>query len=72
MENKMLQPSDILSVIGDAITFVGHASSTASLTRREFLKPDIATAYQSVCSKSNPVTTYLFGDELPKNIKDIE
>lgn len=35
------------------------------------MKPDIAVAYQSVCSKSNPVTTFLFGDELPKHIKDI-
>ena len=42
-----------------------------SLKRREFLKPDIARAYQSVCSKSNPVTTCLFGDELPKHIKEI-
>ena len=70
-ERKMLQPSEIQPVIGDAITFLGHASFLASLKRREFLKPDIAVAYQSVCSKSNPVTTFLFGDELPKHIKDI-
>ena len=71
-ERKMLQPSEILPVIGDAITFLGHASFLASLKRRDFLKPDIAVAYHSVCSKSNPVTTFLFGDELPKHIKDIE
>ena len=70
-QRKMLQPSEILPVIGDAITFLGHASFLASLKRREFLKPDIAVAYQFVCSKSNPVTTVLFGDELPKHIKDI-
>ena len=35
------------------------------------MKPDIAVAYQFVCSKSNLVTTVLFGDELPKHIKDI-
>ena len=68
-ERKMLQPSEILPVIGDAITFLGHVSFLASLKRREFLKPDIAVAYQFVCSKSNPVTTFLFGDELPKHIK---
>ena len=48
-----------------------HASFFTSLKRREFLKSDIAMAYQSVCSKSNPVTTYLFGDELPKHVNDI-
>ena len=35
------------------------------------LKPDISSTYQSVCSKSNPVTTFLFGDKLPKHIKNI-
>ena len=68
----MLQPSEILPVIADAITFLSHASFLASLKRREFLKSDIAVAYQSVCSKSNPIKTFLFGDELPKHIKDIE
>ena len=60
----MLQPSEMLPVIGDASTFLGHASFLAFLKRREFLKPDI-------CSKSNPITTFLFRDELPKHIKDI-
>lgn len=54
----MLQPSDILSVIGNAITFLRRASFLATLKRREFLKLDIAAASQSVCSKSNPVTTF--------------
>ena len=58
-------------MLADAVTLIGHASYLASLKRREFLKPDISSAYQSVCSKSNPVTTFLFGDELPKHIKDI-
>ena len=71
-ERKVLQPSEILPVIGDAtLTFLGHASFLDSLKRREFLKPEFAVAYQSVCSKSNPVTTFLFRDELPKHIKDI-
>ena len=58
-------------MLADAVTLIGHASYLASLKRREFLKPDISSAYQSVCSKSNPVTTFPFGDELPKHIKDI-
>ena len=57
-------------MLADAVTLIGHASYLASLKRRDFLKPDISSAYQSVCSKSNPVTTFLFGDELPKHIKD--
>ena len=70
-EKKAIQPMEILPMLADAVTLIGHASYLASLKRREFLKPDISSAYQSVCSKSNPVTTFLFGDELPKHIKDI-
>ena len=70
-EKKALQPNEIMSFVADAVTFLGHTSYLTSLKRREFLKPDIAQPYQSVCSKSNPMTTYLFGDELPKHIKDI-
>ena len=58
-------------MLADAVTLIGHASYLASLKRREFLKPDISAAYQSVCTKSNPVTTFLFSDELQKHIKEI-
>ena len=70
-EKKSIEASSILPLFADAVTFLGHTSYMTSLKRREFLKPDIAQAYQSVCSKSNPVTTCLFGDELPKHIKEI-
>ena len=52
-------------MLADVVTLIGHASYLAPLKRREFLKPDISSAYQSVCSKSNPVTAFLLGDELP-------
>ena len=70
-EKKAIQPIEISPMLADAVTLIGHASYLASVKRRKFLKPDISSAYQSVCSKSNPVTTFLFGDELPKQIKDI-
>ena len=71
VDQTPVDSSQILPLIADAVTLLGHASYLTSLKRREFLKPDIAPAYQSVCSKSNPVTTNLFGDELPKHIKEI-
>ena len=71
VEQTPVDASQILPLIADAVTLLGHASYLTSLKRREFLKSDIAPAYQSVCSKSNPVTTNLFGDELPKHIKEI-
>ena len=70
-EKTPTDPNSFLPMLADATTFLGHASFLTSLKRREFLKPEIAKPYQSVCNKSNAITTRLFGDELPKYIKEI-
>ena len=70
-DKSSMDPNVLLPLLADAVTFLGHASFLTSLKRREFLKPDIAKPYQSVCNKSNTITTCLFGDELPKHIKEI-
>ena len=70
-DKSSMDPNDLLSLVADAVTFLGHASFLTSLKRREFREPDIARPYQSVCNKSNAITTCLFGDELPKHIKEI-
>lgn len=49
-EKKSIEASSILPLIADAVTFLGHTPYLTSLKRREFLTPDIAQAYQSVCS----------------------
>ena len=70
-DKSSLDPNDLLSLLTDAVTFLGNASFLTSLKRREFLKPDIARPYRSVCNKPNAITTCLFGDEFPKHIKEI-
>ena len=70
-DKSLIDSSSLLPMLADAVTFLGHASFLTSLKRREFLKPEIAKPYQSVCNKSNVITTFLFGDELPKHIKEI-
>ena len=70
-DKSSMDPNVLLPLLADAVTFLGHASFLTSLKRREFLKPDIAKPYQSVCNRSNAITTCLFGDELPKHIKEI-
>ena len=70
-DKSSMDPHVSLPLLADAVTFLGHALFLTSLKRREFLKPDIAKPYQSVCNKSNAITTCLFGDELPKHIKEI-
>jgi hypothetical protein len=70
-DRSNIDPMVLLPMLADAVTFLGHASYLTSLKRKEMLKPDIAKPYQAVCSKSQAITSYLFGDELPKHIKEI-
>ena len=70
-EKSTIDPMLFLPMLADAVTFLGHASYLTSLKRKDMLKPDIAKPYQAVCSKSQAITSYLFGDELPKHIKEI-
>ena len=35
------------------------------------LKSEVAPAYKSLCHESQPITTMLFGDELPQSIRNI-
>ena len=38
-EKKAIQPIEILLMLADAVTLIGHASYLTSLKRREFLNP---------------------------------
>ena len=51
VEQTPVDSSQILPLNARAVTLLGHASYLTSLKRWECLKPDIAPAYQSVCSK---------------------
>ena len=35
------------------------------------LNSEVAPAYKSLCHESQPITTMLFGDELPQSIRNI-
>ena len=72
-DNSSMDPNVLLSLLADAVTFLLPYlfSFLTSLKRRELLKPDITRTYQSFCNKASAITTCLFGDELPKHIKEI-
>ena len=50
---------------------ISNSNTELNLRRREALKPELPTSYRYLCSPSNPITTELFGDELPKVVKCI-
>ena len=61
----------LLECLRNALTCLGYASYQASMRRREFLKPELSKNFRSLCSSSSPLTKYLFGDDLSKQVDEI-
>ena len=63
--------NDVYDLTVDALTLLGNSVYEFSMKRRELLKSEFAPAYKSLCNESLPITTMLFGDELPQSIRNI-
>ena len=74
---QSLQKLQSKSVGAESIPLVDvyHSAINAlykfSMKCHELLKPEVAEGFKSLCRESQPITTWLFGDELPKSIRDI-
>ena len=68
---EFIPVSDIYDLAVDALTLLGNSVYEFSMRRRELLKSEVAPAYKSLCHESQPITTMLFGDELPQSIRNI-
>ena len=62
---------DNIDKLMDAVILLANASSEVILRRRERLKPQLHPSYRHLCNPSNTITSQLFGDDLPKAVKDI-
>lgn len=63
--------ADAYDLAIDALTLLGNTVFEFSMKRREMLKLEVAPGFKSLCRESQPITTMLFGDELPQSIRDI-
>ena len=68
---EKIEPGTIVSKLADNVTFMCHASYKTSMTRRETLKNVINSSYRSVCGQNTPLGKCLLGDELPKDIAEV-
>lgn len=62
---------DNIRKLMDAAILLANANTEVNLRRRERLKPELHPSYRHLCNPSNPITSQLFGDDLPKAVKDI-
>ena len=55
----------------DALTLLGNSAFEFSMKRREMLKSEVVPGFKSLCRDSQPITSMLFGDELPQSIREL-
>ena len=72
--NKCLQDNtktDIFDLACDAFQILVYGHRDMSQTRRQFLEPAVSKQYRKLCQSSVPVTEHLFGDDLHKQMRDL-
>ena len=57
------------TLLSDSITLLGQAQFSLSLRQRYIIRPYLKKEYVSLCNINTPITTFLFGDDVQKEIK---
>lgn len=63
--------SDTVKTVLDSIRFIGQAQQELHQLRRIAIKPDLNQDYRQLCTSQVTATKLLFGDDLPKAVKDL-
>lgn len=64
--------SQIMDSLNDVLGLSGQANYQANMMRRDLLRPELKKEYSHLCNHSQPVTKWLFGDDVSKTAKEIE
>lgn len=62
---------DVTQLLSDSVVLLANANNELNMRRKELIKPDLHHDYKHLCSSSIQSTSWLFGDELPKQVKDL-
>ena len=59
---------DLIQRLSVSIAMLANANKEINMCRKEMIKPDLHDDYRHLCSSSIEPTSFLFGDELPKQV----
>ena len=68
---SMEDVSSFLRFALDSLTLMAHSVYELNPCRRELIRPDLNDKYKQLCSSQTPISKLLFGDDLPKAVKEI-
>ena len=69
LRNQISKNAKAKTKISDAIPLFGYAQFNFSLRVRYMNRPHLKMKYSNLCSLNIPVTSFLFGDDVQKEIK---
>ena len=62
---------DTVAFLMDGVPLLANANQELNYRRRELMRPQLNANCRHLCRPSNRVTSLLFGNDLPKALKDI-
>ena len=71
-EKTELDIPALMRSLADTAAMLGHVNIDLSLVRREVMRPTLNAEYRNLCNPDHPVTSWLFGDDLEKEMKDVK
>lgn len=72
LKPAIMASSEAKQLISDSLTMLGQVQHSLSIRRRYLIRPQINKRYKNLCNISMPVTTFLFGDDISKEMKSCD
>ncbi|XP_055957952.1 uncharacterized protein LOC130013222 [Patella vulgata] len=69
LKNQISDNDTAKRLISDSISLISQVQYHLSLRRRYLIRPCLKKKYSNICNINTPITSYLFGDDISKEIR---
>jgi hypothetical protein len=72
LKSQIQANQEAKTLMSDIMTILGQVQFNLSLRRRYLIRPNINKKYSNLCGLNTPISGFLFGDDITKEIKNCE
>ena len=72
IKGQISQNAAAKELMTNTLTLMGQVQYNLSIRRRYMIRPHLKKKYQNLCNFNVPITSNLFGDDLPKEIRNCD